>query len=80
MPPNPFPSMRGRALFALLAREPLSYAIVRQKGSHRRLESSRGYPPLLFAFHDGDSIPPGLVRKVLVKDVGLSVDEAVAIL
>ncbi len=72
--------MKGRDLFAVLAREPLCYVVVRQKGSHRRMESDRGYPPLTFAFHAGDSIPPGLVRKVLVKDVELSVDEAVALL
>jgi hypothetical protein len=39
-----------------------------------------GRPTLHLAFHDGQSIPPGLVRKILVKDVGLSGDEAMALL
>jgi len=34
------------------------------------------YPPLTFAFHDKATIPAGLVRKSLVRDVGLAEDEA----
>ena len=34
------------------------------------------YPPLTFAFHDKATIPGGLVRKILVRDVGLAEDEA----
>jgi hypothetical protein len=37
---------------------------------------SPGYPPLTFAFHDKATIPAGLVRKILVRDVGLAEDEA----
>jgi hypothetical protein len=33
-------------------------------------------PPLTFAWHDGATVPPGVVRKVLVPQVGLSVQEA----
>jgi len=36
------------------------------------------YPDLHLAFHDGQEIPPGLVRKILVRDVGLSVAEALS--
>jgi predicted RNA binding protein YcfA (HicA-like mRNA interferase family) len=73
-----FPSMRGRELYRHLARSPLSY---RQdpdrsrEGSHRTLVSDT-YPDLHLAFHEGAEIPPGLVRKILVRDVGLSPDEA----
>jgi hypothetical protein len=35
-----------------------------------------GRPPLTFAFHDNATVPSGLVRKVLVRDVGLAEDEA----
>ena len=59
----------------MLTREPLSYEVVRQKGSHRRLRSPN-YPPLTFSFHDSATIPPGLVRKILTKDIGLSEEEA----
>lgn len=39
-----------------------------------------GRPRLLFSFHDNAEIPPGLVRKVLVKDIGLDVQAALDIL
>jgi predicted RNA binding protein YcfA (HicA-like mRNA interferase family) len=71
-----FPSLKARQMLAILQREPLAYEVVRQNGSHRRLESRNGYPPLGFSFHDRATIPPGLVRKILVQDVGLTEDEA----
>ncbi len=61
----------------VLKREPLKYNVISQTGSHRKLESATGYPPIDFCFHDQDTVPPGLVRQVLVKRVGL--DEAAAI-
>lgn len=70
-----FPSMKAKRLLAILERKPLAYRAVRQTGSHRRLEA-RNWPPLTFAFHDNASIPSGLVRKILVRDVGLAEDEA----
>jgi predicted RNA binding protein YcfA (HicA-like mRNA interferase family) len=39
------------------------------------LEAS-GRPTLTFAFHDNATIPAGLVRKILIKDIGLAEDEA----
>ena len=71
--------MRGRELLRILTREPLGYEVVRQRGSHRRLESSSGYPPLSFSFHDGQEIPPRVVKKILVGDVGLSEPDALAL-
>ncbi len=75
-----FPSLKAGQLLAVLQRKPLEYAIARQRGSHRRLESPNGYPPVLFSFHDGTTIAPGAVRKVLTKDVGLSEEEALRLL
>ncbi len=72
---NPFPSMKARRLLAVLERQPLGYEVVRQSGSHRRMQSS-DHPPLTFAFHDGATIPAGLVRKILVRDIGLDEEEA----
>ena len=72
---NPFPSMKAKRLLAILERKPLSYRVARRSGSHRRMESP-DYPPLTFAFHDKATIPAGLVRKILVKDIGLADDEA----
>ncbi|AXG14518.1 type II toxin-antitoxin system HicA family toxin [Intrasporangium calvum] len=78
--PVQFPSMRGRGLLAVLQRSPLSYAIVRQRGSHRHMRSEAGYPDLLFSFHDQQEIRPRVVRDILTKDVGLSEDQALEVL
>jgi predicted RNA binding protein YcfA (HicA-like mRNA interferase family) len=56
-------------------RAPLSHRVVRQSGSHRRMESP-SHPPVTFAFHDKATIPGGLVRMILVRDVGLDEEEA----
>lgn len=67
--------MKAKRLLAVLERKPLNYRVSRRSGSHRRLEA-HGRPPLTFAFHDRATVPSGLVRKVLVRDVGLAEDEA----
>lgn len=74
-----FPALRWPQLKRILERQPLSYEVVRETGSHRRMEAA-GRPPLVLAFHSADDVPPGLVRKILVKDVGLSEAEALALL
>jgi len=61
-----FPSMTGRELLAMLKRQPLAYRVVRQKGSHRRLQSENGYPPLTLSFHETKVVSPRAVKKVLV--------------
>lgn len=71
-----FPSMKAGDLLAVL--KGLGYSVERQKGSHQTL-TCEGRPRLLFSFHGSQSIPPGLVRKVL-RDAGLTVDEAAATL
>ncbi len=78
--PASFPSLKARWLLAILARSPLDYRVVRQRGSHRHLRSSAGHPDLLFSFHDRVTIPPEAVRKILVRDVGLTEDEALQLL
>ena len=75
-----FPSLKSQQLLRVLLREPLDYEIARQNGSHRKLESSNGYPTLGFSFHDGVTVPGGAVKKILVKDVGLVEDEARALI
>ena len=63
--------MKGRELFRVITR--LGYSVDRQTGSHRRMvHDSR--PPLTFAFHDGDDLPPGLVRRILIS-TGLTDEE-----
>ena len=75
-----FPAMKANDLLALLRRKPLNYVEMRVRGSHRLLESKSGYPPLIFAWHSTKTIPPGMVRKILIKDVGLSPEEIRALL
>jgi predicted RNA binding protein YcfA (HicA-like mRNA interferase family) len=67
--------MKAKRLLAVLERQPLRYEVVRRSGSHRRMESP-DYPRLTFAFHDKATIPAGLDRKILVKDVGLDEEDA----
>jgi len=70
-----FPSLKASRLLSVLRRDPLGYRVVRQRGSHRKLESEN-HPPLTFAFHDAATVPGGMVRKILVDQVGL--DEGAA--
>jgi predicted RNA binding protein YcfA (HicA-like mRNA interferase family) len=74
-----FPSMKAGALMSVLTRKPLMYRVSRQTGSHRTLRSDF-YPQLLFSYHDGVTLPPGAVRKILVKDVGLDTEAALRLL
>lgn len=71
--------MKAHKLLAILTRSPLDYQVVRQTGSHRVLEAhDRGR--LVFAFHDGVTIPGRLVKKILTEQAGLTDDEAFALL
>ncbi|MEV0400003.1 type II toxin-antitoxin system HicA family toxin [Actinoallomurus sp. NPDC050550] len=56
----------------------LGYEEARRRGSHCRL-IAEGRPPLTFAFHEGASLAPGVVRDILVKQVGLDTDEALKV-
>jgi predicted RNA binding protein YcfA (HicA-like mRNA interferase family) len=67
--------MKASRLRAVLERKPLNYRVARQAGSHRWLLSP-DYPPLLFTFHDRATVRPQVVRKILLRDVGLAIDEA----
>lgn len=71
--------MKAAKLQSLLEAK-LGYSVKAQKGSHKKMASESGYPQLTFAFHGGAEIPPGLVRKILVKDVGLDADAAAQLL
>ena len=75
-----FPSCTGREFLAALRRAPLGYSVTRQAGSHRRLSSANGYPDIGFSWHDGETLPGSLLRRYLMNEVGLTEDEALAIL
>lgn len=70
--------MKARELQRLLERE-LGYRVHDQTGSHKKLRAP-GRPQLIFAFHDRQTLPPGLVRHILVQQVGLSKEDAEALL
>lgn len=69
-----WPSLRGRKVRAVLKRicgEP-----VRQKGSHTWFRSPITGDAFLYGFHDNAEIPGGIVRRILVVDVGLTTEQA----
>jgi hypothetical protein len=39
-----------------------------------------GRPPIMFSFHDRQTIRPGTVKRILCDQVGLSEDEALKLL
>lgn len=57
----------------------LGYEVVRQSGSHRRMEAA-GRPPITFSVRDRQTIRPSTVKKILCDQVGLSEDEALRLL
>jgi predicted RNA binding protein YcfA (HicA-like mRNA interferase family) len=59
----------------MLQGEPLRYRVVRQNGSHRRLESPR-HPTIVFAFHDNQTIRPSTVKDILCNQIGLPEKDA----
>lgn len=70
-----FPSMKAKALLAVLMREPLGYRVIRQRGSHRILRAP-GRPSFVFAYHDRETLRPRQVRGLLTRDVGLDLTDA----
>ena len=69
-----FPSMKAKQLLKALGR--LGYVTTKHNGgSHRWLECE-GRPAIRFAFHDSVEIPARTVKKVLMKQAGLTEDEA----
>jgi predicted RNA binding protein YcfA (HicA-like mRNA interferase family) len=74
-----FPSLKARQLLRVLTSEPLGYRVVRQSGSHRRLQAP-GRPTITFSFHDRQTIRPATVKQILCKQVGLDEDEALRLL
>jgi predicted RNA binding protein YcfA (HicA-like mRNA interferase family) len=70
-----FKALKARKMRTLLERE-LGYYVASNKGGSHRKYRHETRPPVTLAFHDGDEIGPALVRDILVKQVGLTMDEA----
>lgn len=71
-----FPSMKATKLLQILKKN-LGYRSVAKSGpgSHTWLEAE-GRPRIRWAFHNKVTLAPGLVRKVLVQEAGLTIEEA----
>ena len=72
-----YPSKKASEMMRIL--KGLGYVTKRQNGSHRHMECE-GRGKVLFSYHDGATIPPGVVRKLLTTTVGLSEQEAAELL
>jgi predicted RNA binding protein YcfA (HicA-like mRNA interferase family) len=57
----------------------LGYLVSSQRGSHKKMRASQR-PDILFSYHDGATVPPSVVKKILLTDVGLSEAEAMKLL
>jgi predicted RNA binding protein YcfA (HicA-like mRNA interferase family) len=74
---NPFPALKAAQLLRVL--RSLGYEVQEHRGGSHRWLRARGRPDLRWAFHDGVTIGPVMVRRILVRDVGLDVDEALEV-
>ena len=74
-----FPSLKAKKLLRVLQARPLGYRVVRQNGSHRKMEAPN-YPTIIFAFHDNQTLRPSTVKHILCSQVGLAEPDALALL
>lgn len=74
-----WPSMKAGKLRRVLRKLGYSKVPNRGHGSHEVLRAE-GRPQLTFAFHNKDTIPGSLVRSILTRQAGLSIDEAKEVL
>ena len=63
-----WPATKAKRVLAALKR--IGWVVKRQSGSHRVLERI-GWPDVVFAFHDGVEIGPGMMARIS-KQTGLS--------
>ena len=66
------PVIRGKDLITFL--EKFGFTIIRQKGSHVRMKSDDGRYTTI-PVHTGESIPKGLLRKIIRNDLEMTLDE-----
>lgn len=70
--------MKARQLRRVIDR--LGYERARKtSGSHQRLKAP-GRPTITWAFHAGETVPPGIVYSVLCVQIGLDIEEALSLL
>lgn len=64
-------SHKAKRVLAALLR--IGWQIKRESGSHKVL-SRKGWPDVVFAFHDGDEIGPRMLARI-AKNTGLKPDD-----
>ncbi len=69
VPVSQLPALKSRQVLKLLLK--IGYRQERQRGSHRKLVAD-GRKTIVFAFHDGATVPPAALRVMLVKRAGLT--------
>ena len=71
------PVLTARQLIRALRR--LGFVQIRSRGSHRRFEHPDGRKTTV-PMHRGRDIPRGLLRHIVTGDVGITMDEFIALL
>ena len=71
------PVLTARQLIRALRR--LGFVQIRSRGSHRRFEHPDGRKTTV-PVHRGRDIPRGLLRQIVTIDVGITMDEFIALL
>jgi len=66
------PDITGRQMVALL--EKCGFAVSRIKGSHHRMKHADGRATTI-PVHKNDSLPKGLLRKIIREDIVISLEE-----
>jgi predicted RNA binding protein YcfA (HicA-like mRNA interferase family) len=73
-----FPSLKARQLMRVLGR--LGYRVARHAGTSHRWMVAEGRPRIRIAFHDRETVDPVLVRNILVKQAGLTAEQALELI
>ncbi|GLZ46782.1 hypothetical protein Acsp06_29670 [Actinomycetospora sp. NBRC 106375] len=71
---NEFPTIKAQRLRAILVR--LCGEAIHVEGSHHTFVSRDGKTRFTFSKHDGVEVTGGTFRRILVDDVGLTLDQA----
>ena len=69
-----FPTKTGKKMERIIRKH---CALIRQKGSHRTFVRADGTgTPFTFSYYDNAILPGGKVRRTLINDVGLTIEQA----
>lgn len=72
---SPWPAHKAGHVLKKILMKQLGYRRARQSGSHVTLVAD-GRPAITWAYHNGQTVPPRVLRDILVNQVGLTMDQA----